>query len=286
MPPGERSIDHDPVDADPNDADLIDPDLIDAAEAAAILGLAHRNSVSTYRRRYEDFPEPVVSGRGAGRKTMWRRSDVSAWQQEWAGRTRGRRGPQPAARLEELVEATARLMLAHPGAEIGIRQIAAEAGIAHSDVYRYSRSKDELLTKASERLVASYGLQLPDSFEEVLAHIDELVAGALQREAGMRVIAARLINDPHAQTEVELPIVSLARMVAANREKARGGRPGAGAADDGRVRDEVDPDVVAACVAAMLWGWGILGARLRNHLGFAELPVGQIARMAALMLQA
>ena len=30
--------------------------LIDAGEVASILGLAHRNSVSTYRSRYVDFP--------------------------------------------------------------------------------------------------------------------------------------------------------------------------------------------------------------------------------------
>ena len=35
-------------------------DLIDSPEVAALLGLSHYNSVSEYRRRYDDFPEPVV----------------------------------------------------------------------------------------------------------------------------------------------------------------------------------------------------------------------------------
>jgi glutathione-regulated potassium-efflux system ancillary protein KefG len=56
---------------------LIDPEhLIDATEAAAILGLAHRNSVSVYRHRYDDFPEPVVQ---RGQCTLWLRTDVTEW---------------------------------------------------------------------------------------------------------------------------------------------------------------------------------------------------------------
>jgi hypothetical protein len=39
----------------------IDPDdLLDAIEAAALLGLAGRQAVSTYRGRYSDFPKRVV----------------------------------------------------------------------------------------------------------------------------------------------------------------------------------------------------------------------------------
>jgi predicted DNA-binding transcriptional regulator AlpA len=51
-------------------------DLVDANEVAALLGLARRQAVSTYRRRYEDFPAPVVE---KGQCVLWLREDVRRW---------------------------------------------------------------------------------------------------------------------------------------------------------------------------------------------------------------
>jgi predicted DNA-binding transcriptional regulator AlpA len=60
---------------------LIDPEeLLDVGEVAAFLGLSQNNSVTTYMRRYGDFPEPVVVFAG-GRCRAWLRSDVEAWVQ-------------------------------------------------------------------------------------------------------------------------------------------------------------------------------------------------------------
>jgi predicted DNA-binding transcriptional regulator AlpA len=53
-------------------------DLIDSTEVAEILGLTHRNSVSTYLKRYGDFPRPMVE-RSNGRTRLWLRQDVAAW---------------------------------------------------------------------------------------------------------------------------------------------------------------------------------------------------------------
>ena len=53
-------------------------DLIDAHGIAELLGLSHRSSVATYRKRYPDFPAPVVD-MGAGRCLLWLRPDVVAW---------------------------------------------------------------------------------------------------------------------------------------------------------------------------------------------------------------
>lgn len=52
-------------------------DLLNAAEVAAVLGLAHRTAIATYRSRYADFPAPVIS---KGTCVLWRRQDVEAWQ--------------------------------------------------------------------------------------------------------------------------------------------------------------------------------------------------------------
>jgi glutathione-regulated potassium-efflux system ancillary protein KefG len=65
-------------------------DLIDAQGVAEWLGLAHRNTVSTYQKRYPDMPRPVVD-LGRGRPKLWLRSEIRAWMQQRTGaRTRHR----------------------------------------------------------------------------------------------------------------------------------------------------------------------------------------------------
>ncbi|WCO66818.1 hypothetical protein PO878_20200 [Iamia majanohamensis] len=59
-------------------------DLLDAEQVAEVLGLSSRGAVSVYRRRYSDFPAPVLE-RSSGRCQLWARADVVAW-----GRSRQR----------------------------------------------------------------------------------------------------------------------------------------------------------------------------------------------------
>lgn len=57
----------------------VDPDdLIDAHGVAELLGLAQRNTVSLYQRRYPEMPRPVVD-LGGGRCKMWLRPEIEAW---------------------------------------------------------------------------------------------------------------------------------------------------------------------------------------------------------------
>jgi hypothetical protein len=57
----------------------VDPDdLVDAVLVAELLGLSTGRSVSTYRRRYSDFPKPIVD-MGHGRCLLWSRDDVEKW---------------------------------------------------------------------------------------------------------------------------------------------------------------------------------------------------------------
>ena len=51
-------------------------DLIDAAGIAARLGLAQPQTVHLWRRRYEDFPEPVAE---LTRVLVWDWSEVETW---------------------------------------------------------------------------------------------------------------------------------------------------------------------------------------------------------------
>jgi predicted DNA-binding transcriptional regulator AlpA len=67
-------------------------DLVGAAEVAEILGLSSANSVSTYRSRYADFPDPVVVLEKS-RISLWLRQDVETW-----NAARSRRRGRPAKR--------------------------------------------------------------------------------------------------------------------------------------------------------------------------------------------
>lgn len=64
-------------------------DLIDARGVAQLIGLSHPESVSTYQRRYEDMPRPVVD-LGSGRPRLWLKPEIEAWDL-----ARGRRRPRP-----------------------------------------------------------------------------------------------------------------------------------------------------------------------------------------------
>jgi predicted DNA-binding transcriptional regulator AlpA len=56
-------------------------DLVGAAEVAAILRLSHPSSVTTYLRRYADFPRPVVN-LTSSRVRLWRRRDIERWHRD------------------------------------------------------------------------------------------------------------------------------------------------------------------------------------------------------------
>jgi predicted DNA-binding transcriptional regulator AlpA len=51
-------------------------DLLNAREVADVLGLSHREAIATYRRRYADFPTPVIT---KGTCVLWLRQDVERW---------------------------------------------------------------------------------------------------------------------------------------------------------------------------------------------------------------
>jgi len=60
----------------------IDPDdLIGAAEVQVILGLSHPSSVTTYLKRYSDFPQPVID-LSASCVRLWKRQDIERWHDE------------------------------------------------------------------------------------------------------------------------------------------------------------------------------------------------------------
>jgi len=69
-------------------------DLIDARGVAALLGLAHYNTVSVYQHRYSDMPEPVLD-LGKDRIKLWLRPEIERWAASRADQRRRRQRPTP-----------------------------------------------------------------------------------------------------------------------------------------------------------------------------------------------
>jgi len=251
--------------------DAAPDDLIDAAEVARILGLAHRNSVSTYRSRYKDFPaaRPAPSG---GRTLLWPRSEILAWHEAFTARRRVD-PDQPNPRLDELVAATARLMLAQPGTDISIRQIAAEAGVAHSDLYRYAASKEQLHRLAVLRINDEFTDSMPPDYESLVAALPNLFEAVLQRQSVLRVMAHDSIVDPDQPPPTPLALAVIVDLIRAHRTEHG-------------IRSSVEPEVVATCMGAVAWGLTLFGTRWRLGLGIDEIPTDQVTTVLRAILQA
>jgi glutathione-regulated potassium-efflux system ancillary protein KefG len=246
-------------------------ELIDAGEVASILGLAHRNSVSTYRSRYVDFP----TGRpapGGGRSRLWTREEILDWHRDFRARQRAA-SDQPSARLEDLVAATVRLLVANPGQEISIRQIAAEAGVAHSDLYRYATSKDQLVDLAIARLEESVSTALPDDFDGLFNNLETILDATRAGAGGMRVLTDRALQGKLGKPNTPLPINTIAEVIARHRDQ------------DG-VSSTVDPRVLSACIASVVWGLNVLESRWRESLELDEIPNDQVSTVIRAMLTA
>lgn len=249
-----------------------DPDsLIDAAEVAAILGLAHRNSVSTYRSRYADFPvgRPAPGG---GRTRLWTRAEIVAWHQHFQAR-RSASDDQPHARLDDLVAATTRLLLSSPGKEISIRQIAAEAGVPHSDLYRYTTSKEQLIDLAIAGVEQSIRAAVPAEYQVFRDNLPQILQATHSAAAAMRVLTDRALQGKLGPANTQLAVQSIADLIARHR------------ADEG-LASTVDPRIVATCIAALSWGLFVLEERWLETMDLEEIPLDQVVTVMHAMLAA
>lgn len=254
------------------DADDQDPDeLIDAAQIADLLGLAHRNSVSTYRSRYEDFPRGQRAV-GGGRRLLWPRGEILAWQRAFAARRQqDENGTHP--KLDDLVAATVRLMMTTGSADVSIRQIAAEAGVAHSDLYRYATSKDHLLRLAIQRLNDEFADSMPTQYDTLADGMEALLTALRQRRPALIVLAQEIMADPDSPPPSRIALGSVADAVAAHRAESGSS-------------STVDPEVIAVCLGALAWGVALFAGRWRTPLGLEEVPIDQVATVARAILEA
>jgi AcrR family transcriptional regulator len=245
--------------------------LIDAGEVASILGLAHRNSVSTYRSRYLDFPvgRPAPGG---GRSRLWTREEILTWHRDFQARQRAA-SDQPSARLEDLVSATVRLLVANPGQEISIRQIAAEAGVAHSDLYRYATSKDQLVDLAIARVEESVGTAIPSDYNVLFGNLETLLERTRAATGAMRVLTDRALQGKLGTPNAPLPIHTIAEAIARHRA-------------DEQLSSSVDPRVLSACIASLTWGLQVLESRWLEAFDLDVIPDDQVATVIRAMLTA
>lgn len=251
--------------ADPDDLDS----LIDAGEVAAILGLSHRNSVSTYRTRYDDFPDGRPAP-GGGRGRLWTRAEVVAWHQRFRTQ-REEAADEPSERLDSLVAATTRLLLANPGREVSIREIAAEAGVAHSDLYRHADSKERLVELAVAQVEASIRDSMPADLDRLRDNLVPFIGAIRDSRAAMMVMVDRALRGLDPSSRQPLAVDALAGLLA---ERSRGGR------------SEVDPRMKAAAVGGLLWGLFVLEPRWCAALGLEEIDVEQTATIIRAVLDA
>jgi AcrR family transcriptional regulator len=250
--------------------DAHDLDLIDASEVAELLGLAHRNSVSTYRSRYPDFPVGRAAP-GGGRTRLWRREEVVAWREHFHGRHTSP-SDEESPKRQQMVKATARLLLSHPGTEVSIRQIATEAGVAHSDLYRYATSKEQLRRLAVDAISNEFAELVPETWEELVEALGGLLEGSRELRPMMAVLAHEMISQPGQPLSHDLAIRHIARVLEQHR------------AETGE-ESEVDTLTAAACLGAMAWGLWLFEERWMKGLGLTELDNAQIAKVARAILE-
>jgi len=243
--------------------------LIDAQEVATILGLAHRNSVSTYRTRYADFP-PGQPAPGGGRSRLWARGEIVEWHEHFRHRRAGA-GHEPSERLEVLVAATTRLLLANSGSDISIREIATEAGVAHSDLYRHADSKEQLVGLAVKRVEESIRLTIPQDLDTFRDKLPEILAKLVTTRPAMLVVADRTLRGESPSSDQELAVTTLSALIADDRASKK--RTSA-----------VDPRVAAAAMSAMLWGLIALEPRWLDALELDAIPLDQVATIVSALL--
>ena len=226
-------------------------DLVDAQGVAEILGLAQRESVSLYQRRYPEMPRPAVD-LGRGRPNLWSRTEVMAW---FAGRSRSPQSSEESVASEtmrtQLLDAAERVVARSPG-DLSMRRLADEAGCSVGAAYRHFESKDHLigalLQRIAERL-ASRTVEAGDNRRQL-----ESLWGAMEENRAFEKLMAWSVleNRDVGPTMSRRPVV-------------------ADVAADAVSRGAVDPVLVAGMTA-------FLGISLQSYEGLVNLAMDRPLR--------
>ena len=156
---------------------------------------------------------------------------------------------------------------------MSIRQIAAEAGVAHSDLYRYATSKDHLRRLAIDRISDEYGAAMPKTYEEIHAQAETLIRRVVELRPALQVMASELMSPEGLAPRGQIPIEIVAQAIGDHRQET------------GKQSD-IDPRTLGMCVAALIWGLTLFGERWLGPLGLDEVPLEQVSAAVRDLLEA
>ncbi len=261
-------------------ASIDSDDLLDSSQVADLLGLTHRHSVSTYRRRYADFPPPAVA-RGKGRTNLWLRSDIETWRSARpTPQLPGRSGAD--TRRDAILDAATELMATRPITDISVREIAARAGVAHTMIYRHIGSKQDLERAVLDRTVNEVLALTQASPEAALGSFESVIETLLDRRDSLRVLTHSLLTaDGAARHSDGAPVMALLLDALGTDIDAR---RAAGQPQPSPTWPPLSPEVAVGAVAALIMGWVAFEPRIRAGTGLTKTPVADLATLATAIL--
>jgi len=148
--------------------------------------------------------------------------------------------------VPRILDAAERLFASNDSLNVGIRDIAAEAGVPHSRIYRYFASKDDVLRRMMER-----GRERQFAYEQSRRVSSSGVEGTLDwmmtenRSYALSVVRAALVG----QTPSSLGLDTSNQLARRARRMFEGGD------EPFRLRDDHEPAVVVAAANALMIGW-------------------------------
>jgi AcrR family transcriptional regulator len=158
---------------------------------------------------------------------------------------------------------------------VSLRDVAAAAGVSHTLIHRYFRTKDELVRAVIEeagQMIADGVAELP----AIRGHEAQLFAVAMAREAEFRLLAAALLptGDGRALRRRRYPGArALLERLAAETSP----------------HSDIDPRVAGAAIQAFVAGWVVFGdhAMAGNRLPRAQRDRvhAQLARLLAALTE-
>jgi len=148
--------------------------------------------------------------------------------------------------VPRILDAAERLFAKSDSLDVSIRDIAAEAGVPHSRIYRYFDSKDDVLRKMIER-----GRERQFEYEEGRRVSSAGVEGTLDwimtenRSYSLSVVRAALVGE----TPTSLGLDTSAQLASRARRMFEGSN------GPFHLRDDHEPAVVVAAANALIIGW-------------------------------
>lgn len=251
-------------------------ELIDSAEVARLLNLSHRNSVSTYLRRYPDFPRPAVV-RGDGRINLWLRAEILEWRPATGGPSEQEQAADRHRRA--LIDAARELMATKPVSEISIREIAERANLPHTLIYRHIGSKDDLERAVIEQVEAELAEVLATGPDPV-DNVGDLLHVLYANSASLRILVYALQTDRgRAQYGQAAPAMSTILRALHERSHPVSGSPEV-------TMPPISPEVAVGAAAAMIVGWVAFQPRISVGTGIHEAPVADLVAITKAILDA